>query len=125
MAAAGLRDHAYNGSFGQQGDGASGPLLKGSVWRWLERPWPRSHVGCRATAAVRPAEIAFIHDFIVVSLFGQEELAVVGEIHLAGVAADQRGRTASTVLRPPWGGGSAPAAGLPPAGCRTFPRSGS
>ena len=41
-------------------------------------------------------QVGFVHDLIAVSLFGQEELAVMGEIHLAGVAAHksvERGRS--------------------------------
>ena len=41
-------------------------------------------------ARPRAAQVGLIQDLVAVSLLGQEELAMVGEIHLAGVAAHQR-----------------------------------
>ena len=35
-------------------------------------------------------QFGFIDDLVTVALLGQEELAVMGEVHLAGVASDQR-----------------------------------
>ena len=64
--------------------------------------------------SLRRQHFAFIEDLVAVALLGQEQLAVVGEVHLAGVAGHQRVEVGGRSPLP-WAGGSGPAAGPPPA----------
>src|SRR5271166_2715685 len=64
------------------GSGGSRKLGRGT--------WVRGSTGRFGTSHDPRGQLGFVHDLIAIALLGQEELAMMGKVHFAGVTGDER-----------------------------------